>query len=356
MNILRNYFLKEYFKYFIIIILTFTAISIVAEFFDKSSEFYSNKASVILIVQYLLLQAPRVILYALPFASMFSILITIGIASRWRETVIIKAAGSSTKRIFSCFLVLGVIITILAFFLGETVVPAATSKASWIRKVEILKESPRIIHSTQALWLKGTDGSLIRIAGFIEDESRILKTSIFSFNQDFGIEKRIEAEAGRWTDKKWELMNVTVFDFINKTTETLDSLTTTVLEEPRIFREEMKKPREMNFLELQAYYNRLEKAGFKNLKYMVRLYEKLAYPTINFIMILLAVPLALNTKWGGGIRAAGLGVIVSVFYWLIYSVSVSVGNTGLLPPWMAPWLAPAVFCIAGSVLYVQIQD
>ena len=89
---------------------------------------------------------------------------------------------------------------------------------------------------------------------------------------------------------------------------------------------------------------------------MVRLYEKLAYPTINFIMILLAVPLALNTKWGGGIRAAGLGVIVSVFYWLIYSVSVSIGNTGLLPPWMAPWMAPAIFCIAGSVLYVQIQD
>jgi lipopolysaccharide export system permease protein len=356
MNILRRYFLKEYFKYFIIIILTFTAISIVAEFFDKSSEFYRNQPSVILIVQYLLLQAPRVILYALPFASMFSILITIGIASRWRETVIIKAAGSSTKRIFSCFLVLGVIITILAFFLGETVVPAATSKASWIRKVEILKESQRITHSTQALWLKGTDGSLIRIDGFIEDENRILKTSIFSFNQDFGIEKRIEAEEGRWTDKKWELKNVTVFDLIEKTTETHNSLTTTALEEPRIFREEMKKPREMNFLELQAYYNRLEKAGFKNLKYIVRLYEKLAYPTINFIMILLAVPLALNTRWGGGIRAAGLGVIVSVFYWLIYSVSVSIGNTGLLPPWMAPWIGPAVFCIAGSVLYVQIQD
>jgi lipopolysaccharide export LptBFGC system permease protein LptF len=117
MNILIRYFLKEFFKYFIIIILTFTAISIVAEFFDKASEFYTSKPSVILIVQYLLLQTPRVILYALPFASMFSILITIGIASRWRETVIIKAAGSSTKKIFSCFLVLGGIITILAFFL-----------------------------------------------------------------------------------------------------------------------------------------------------------------------------------------------------------------------------------------------
>lgn len=356
MKILRKYFFKEFFKFFIIIILTFTAISIVAEFFDKANEFYGGSASISLTIQYLLLQTPRVILYALPFASLFSILITIGIASRWKETVIIKASGSSTKRLFSCFLVLGIIITLAAFFLGETVVPAATRKATWIRKVQILKESPKIIHSTEALWLKGTDGSLIRIQGFIEDENRILKISIFSFNDSFGLDKRIEAEKGMWTDKKWELQNVTVFDFTRKTTEKYDSLVSTALEEPKIFREEMKKPQEMNFVELKAYYSRLENAGFKNLKYMVRLYEKLAYPTINFIMILLAVPLSLNTKWGGGIRAAGVGVIVCVFYWLIYSLSVSLGNTGVLPPWMAPWIGPAIFCIAGGVLYYQIQE
>ena len=149
MNILRRYFFKEFFKFFFIIILTFTAISIVVEFFDKASEFYSHKAPVSSVILYLLLQSPRVILYAMPFASMFSILIIIGIASRWRETVIIKAAGSSTKKLFSSFLVLGAAITVLAFFLGETVVPAASSKATLIRKIEILKESPKIIHSTE---------------------------------------------------------------------------------------------------------------------------------------------------------------------------------------------------------------
>ncbi len=356
MKILRRYFLKEFFRYFIIIVVSFTAISTAVEFLDKAGEFYSENPPLYLIIEYLLLQTPRVILYALPFASLFSILITIGIASRWRETIIIRASGGSARRLFSGFLVIGIIITITALFFGETVVPAATRKAAWVRKVEILKESPRIIHSERALWLKGIDGSLIRIDGFIENENRILKTSIFTFDPSFGLEKRIEADEGTWTDKRWELKNVTVFDFRKMTTEKYKTFLYTSLEEPKIFREEMKKPEEMNFIELRAYYTRLEKAGFKNLKYVVRLHEKLAYPTISFIMILLGIPLALNTRWGGGIRAAGLGVIVAVCYWLVYSVSISLGNAGALPPWIAPWIAPVVFCIAGIVLYFQIEE
>ncbi len=356
MKILRRYFFKEFFRYFIIIVAGFTAVSTTVEFFDKAGEFFAENPPLYLIIEYLLLQTPQVILYSLPFASLFSVLITIGIASRWRETIIIRASGAGVKRLFSGFLVIGIIITGTALFLGETVVPAATRKAAWIRKVEILRESPRIIHSRRALWLKGIDGSLIRIDGFIENENRILKTSIFSFDRSFGLERRIEADEGIWSDKRWELRNVTVFDFRKNTTEKYKSLIYTSLEEPKIFREEMKKPEEMNFLELRAYYTRLEKAGFRNLKYIVRLYEKLAYPTISFIMILLGIPLALNTRWGGGIRAAGLGVIIAVCYWLVYSVSISLGNAGSLPPWLAPWIAPFVFCVAGALLYFRIEE
>ena len=107
------------------------------------------------------------------------------------------------------------------------------------------------------------------------------------------------------------------------------SLISTAIDEPKIFRDEMRKPKEMNFTELYQYYSRLEKAGFKNLKYMVRLYEKLAYPTINFIMILFGLALAL---------------------------SVSLGNTGFIPPWFAPWIGPMAFGIAGSVLYFKIAE
>ncbi len=356
MKIFRNYFLREFFKFFIIILLSFTAISVVAEFFDKAAEFYRESPPVLLVVKYLLLQTPRVILYALPFASLFAILITIGMASKWREIIIIKASGSSTKNLFSSFLVLGAVISFIALILGETLVPDATRKASYVRKVEILGESPKITQDRGDLWIKGLDGSLVRVQGFVDNENRILKTSIFSFSPSFKLEKRIEADEAEWDNTVWNLKNATVFDFRDSTTTKYRLLKSGSLEEPKIFREEVKKPKEMNFMELYAYYSRLEKAGFRNLKYTVRLYEKLAYPTINFVMILFGIALALNTSWGGGIRSAGLGVIVSVLYWLLYSVSISLGNTGMLQPWLAPWISPLVFGIAGGVMFTRIKE
>ena len=356
MTILRKYFVVEFLRYFVMVLLGLTAISVVAEFFDKASDFYAQKPPLLLIIKYLLLQTPRVILYALPFASLFSVLMTIGMASKWNETVIIRASGQSTKRLFSFFLVIGLIISLLALFLGETVVPAATKKAAWILKVKIHKQYPKIVHRKEALWLKGQDNSLVRISGFVEDGNRVLKTSIFTFTPSFGLDKRIEADSAEWAGDAWSLKNVKVFDIGNNITKSHDSLMTNMIEEPKIFREEMKKPREMNFLELHAYYSRLEKAGFKNLKYLVRLYEKLSYPAINFVMILFGIALALNSNWGGGVRAAGLGIIISIVYWLSYSVSISLGNTGMLQPWLAPWISPIVFGIAGGFMYTKISE
>ncbi len=356
MTTLRRYFIKEFLTYFVIILICFTAISNLAEFLRLVDEFYEKKASVYLIFEYLALQSPRAILYALPFASLFSILITIGTASKWRETVIIKASGGSTKKLFSSFLVIGLVITLSALVLGETIVPAATRASTYTRKVKILKKSPKVIYRKEFLWMRGIDGSLVRIEGFVENENRILKTSIFNFSNSFRFEKRIEANEAKWADGLWKLNDVIVFNFKDNTTKKYDSLITKALEEPNIFREEIKRPKEMNFMELYAYYSRLEKAGFKNLKYTIRLYDKLAYPTINFIMMLFGVALALHSRWGGGMRAAGMGVIVSMFYWMLYWFSLSMANTGFLKPWLAPWVSPAVFCIAGSIMYMRIKE
>lgn len=356
MKILRRYFLKEFIKFLLIFLFSFTALSIVAEFFDKANMFYSHDAPINLIIQYLLLQSPGVILYALPFAILFSILITIGIASKWKEIVIIKASGGSVKMFFTHFLVIGFVFTFLSAFLGETVVPDFARRADWIRKVKIMKEEPKIIYKEEALWLKGLDKSLIRIDGFVADENKILKTSIFNFSTSFGLEKRTEAEEAVWTNGGWDLKNVTVFDFSNNTTKRYGSLRSTVIEEPGIFKEEVRKPEEMNFAELYAYYKRLEKAGFKNLKYIVRLYEKLSYPTINFIMALFGISLALHSRWGGGIKAAGFGVIVSIIYWVLYSTGISLGNMGILPPVVASLICPVVFGITGGIMYRNINE
>ena len=355
MKILSRYFLKEFFKYFFLILIGMTVILLVAEFFDKMDEFYTNKSSIYLVFQYLLLQAPKSLLLVTPVASLLSILFTVGIASKWKETVAIRAAGGSLKKLFSSFLLLGIVISVSVLIFSETLAPLATRKAAWIRNIKILKKSPKITYREGALWLKGLDGSLIRIRDFVENKNKVLKISIFILSPSFEIQKRIEAEEAEWIDNRWERKNATVFDF-NNDTKRHKALIYTGLEEPNIFREEMRKPGEMNFSELYAYYKRLENAGFKNLKYIVELYGKLAYPTVNFVMILFGVALALNARLGGGLRAAGLGLVVIIGYWLVLSISLSLGNTGTVSPALAPWIGPVVFGITGGYMFVRIKE
>ena len=118
MKILSRYFLREFFKYFIIVLLTITASLLVIEFFDKVDEFYAKSTPIYPALQYFLLQIPRAVLFASPIASLLSILFVIGIAAKWRETVAVQASGGSLKKLFSSFLILGIIITLLALLLG----------------------------------------------------------------------------------------------------------------------------------------------------------------------------------------------------------------------------------------------
>ncbi len=356
MKIILRYFLKEFLRFFLICFFGMLAILMIAEFFDKVDEFYAKKAPFYLVLEYLLLHTPKQLILASPIASLLSVLLTIGMASKWKETVAIRAAGGSLKTLFLSFLLAGVAISMLVLVLNETLVPMATSKASWVRNTKILKKPSRITYREGVIWVKGLDGSLIRIRDFVEDKKKILKVSIFSFSPFFQLTGRIEADEAEWIDKRWELKNVTVFDFTGKKVTHDKSLAFTDLEEPRIFIEEMKKPEEMSFFELYNYYKRLERAGFKNNGYVVELYGKLAHPLVNFVMIMFGIALALNRKLGGGVRAAGVGLIVIVLYWMIFSVSMSLGNTGVLPPALAPWVGPAVFCTAGGYMYLRIQE
>jgi len=356
MKIIVRYFLKEFLRFFIICFVGMLAILMIAEFFDKVDEFYAAKAPFYLVLEYLLLHTPKQLILASPVASLLSVLLTIGMASKWKETVAIRASGGSLKRLFLSFLIIGVVISMLVLFLNETLVPVATSRSSWVRNTKILKKPSRITYREGVIWVKGLDGSLIRIRDFVEDKKKILKVSIFSFRPIFQLTRRIEADEAEWVDGKWELKNVTIFDFNSSETVKHKSFAFTALEEPKIFIEEMKKPEEMNFFELYNYYKRLERAGFKNNGYVVELYGKLAHPLINFVMIIFGIALALNRRLGGGVRAAGAGLMVIVFYWMLFSVIMSMGNTGILPPALAPWIGPVIFCTAGSYMYVRIRE
>jgi lipopolysaccharide export system permease protein len=128
------------------------------------------------------------------------------------------------------------------------------------------------------------------------------------------------------------------------------------LESPDLFSQGIKKVDEMDIRELYRYTNRLKAAGFRDTKLIVDLNSKISYPLANFFMLTLGVALSVMGRIGGGIFAAGLGILISFIYWLLYTLMLSMGYTRVLPPVVATWIVPVLFGIVAIFLFRRIPE
>ncbi len=356
MRIIRRYFVKEFLKVFFLTLFAFILLFMVVEFFERVDEFSPNNPSAFIVIEYLLLLAPRFAALVSPMACLISVLFVIGTASRWREIIAIKASGGSVKRLAFVFLLIGLFLSIGNFILDETIVPYTNRKAFNIREVVIQKKKPVITYKGNDLWLRGKNGSFINIKTFMPKRDTAYGVSIFLVDRDFNLLGSIEADTAQWNKGQWVLYHARYFDIKDNTVKDYSSLPYPYLESPDIFRSEIKQPEDMNFFELSDYSRRLKEMGMRNPRYSVDLQSKVSYPFVNLVMVIFGVSLALSGPWGGGVKSVGLSLLISLIYWLFYSLCLSFGYGGEIPPIAASWLAPVVFCLIGYSRFRRISE
>ena len=58
----------------------------------------------------------------------------------------------------------------------------------------------------------------------------------------------------------------------------------------------------------------------------------MAFPFVTLVMTLLAIPFGVSTGRRGALYAVGLGIILALSYWIVTSLFVALGKSGLLDP------------------------
>src|SRR5207245_755188 len=122
---------------------------------------------------------------------------------------------------------------------------------------------------------------------------------------------RLDARRAHWTPTGWELMDGAAREIARdgKVTTIPFSHTAVELEETiRDFTDIQKPPTAMSYRELRDYVARLETAGFQVKKYLVDMYSKLSDPLKNLIMVLVAIPFALQSPRGGRLYGIALAI------------------------------------------------
>ena len=350
MSILYNYVNREIFKHFGVIVVVVVSIYVAVDFFEKIDDFMEAGLPFSRVLSFFLYNIPFVVAQIVPVGLFLSILIVFCIMSKSNEIIALRSSGISIYYLLLPLLSIGVLFTILLFFLSEVVVPFTTSKANKIWLSEVRKER---LYTTREknVWIKG-NRKITHIKYYDATNRSLHGISINYFDKDFNLIRRVDAKEALFEKEKWVLTNSMVqtlntdtrsyeVTFHDKEVESLDF-------SPEDMKRAMKKSVEMSFKELLSYIRKVEAEGYDATVYRVDLQAKIAFPFVCIILCMLGIGISVRGKLSEGIPlvvAYGLGIVF--FYWIFNSFCVSLGYGEVLPAWVAVWVANFTFLCFG---------
>ena len=303
---------------------------------------------------FFLYKIPFIISQITPVGILLSVLVVFGLMNKRNEIIALKSGGVSIYVLARPVLFMGIIFSILLFFLSEVIVPITVDKANeiWVRRV---RHESAFTTREKNIWIK-QERAIIHIKYYNPGDKAIYGVTVNRFDDGFLLKKRLDAEKGVYQNNTWVLSNVLEQNLAPDKKEFEVTRVQTAQKDlgfaPNDLVRVAKKSEEMGFLELAQYIRKVESEGYDATAYRVDLFAKIALPFACVIMAILGTGVALKPSRVRGRSmaiqvAAGLGI--SFLFFIFHSFCVSLGYGEMLPPAMAVWISNFVFFCFGII-------
>jgi lipopolysaccharide export system permease protein len=358
LRLLDKYIIKEYVRFFVITSISFIALYLIVDFFEKIRMFLSNSATVTQMASYFLVSIPMIISLMLPAAVLLATLMTFSSLSKFSEIVAMKANGISLYRISLPVLLFAAVITVSLFFFTELITPAAMQKAEHIVIAEVQKQKTLGFFKQNEIWYH-SDNAIYNFKIFDVTKDTIRGIVINYINPDFSLQGRIDAQRAEWKNGHWVFYNLLLTHFDSTNTPVLEWSKEKIIplpEKPNDFKIMQKDVEKMGYFDLRKYVNKLQTEGYDATRYLVDLHGKLAFPFVTLILVLIGISFSTRSERQGGVmQSVGIGIIIGFSYWIVHAFSMSLGRSGILPAILSAWLANILFLAAGASLFFKAR-
>jgi lipopolysaccharide export system permease protein len=355
---LDRYILSSAIKYLLVAQLAGISLFLLIEFFQHTDRFTVSMHAFIMVVTYVLLLVPGYFNLILPLAFLISMLIVLILMIRGNEMIVARTSGISTLSLMKPFVGFSVVLVLLSFVLAEWVIPMSANASNYIYQVKIKGEESHIFIKNDRIWFK-RDRRICNIDYYDTKKDIIKGLTVLDLNPDFSVKQRTDALEGRWQDGSWRFTGISIrtFDkngYITKTSYPV--MSNLISEPPSVFKVAERNPEEMSYRELRRYIARLKEDGHDVRRYLVDLYNKIAFPFINFIMVFAAFSVGLRyAKTKHVSKGIFGGILVGATYWLFHSISLSLGYSEIFPPLFSAWFTNLLFTASGVIGIVTLR-
>lgn len=353
-NTLDRYIVKKALLIFTIAILSIYIISMIITFFELLDNAIENKRPVSSILRYLWFYTPQVLFWALPISSFTTIIITLGIMTKFNEVNAMKACGISVYRISLPLVLFGLAVSALSFYIQERILPSSNRNAEEAKAYIKGAPSPRTYMRVDRRWVMGRGNRIYHYRYFDVEKNIFDYITIYKLSSNFSLEKRYFGEKGYFENGFLRIDNGWVVDS-EGITKNLKDFKIQINEDPSYFVKEWKEPEEMNMKELRDYIKSLKERGFDTVKFEVEYHSKFSFPFIPLIMSLIAIPFSFSVGKKGALYGVGFSLLIAIIYWVLFSIFKNLGNVQVLSPFLSAWIANLIFGLIGSYFLLSVR-
>lgn len=357
MRILDRYLVREYLAYCFLGILTFVALFIVVDLFEKLDVFVDHKASVGLVLRYYAYSTGTIITQVLPIALLLGSLLSLSQLRKFNELTAMQGSGQSPWRLARPLLGCALLFCIGQYALNEGLEPKLYEGQKKILNEEIKRLSGADADSRSDVRLLGANGRFY-IAQFYDSRRQILRGVSVQLLRPPALIERVDAERAVWQQGSWRFEHGFLRAFSDSTLSVcpFKAYGSSELDEnPRDFARRNFDPFHLSMRDLWAYAQRLRESGGETQKYLTNFHIRASFPLAGLIMTLLGTALSLRVVRGGNL-AVGLGLSVSIgfAFFAFVRAGQALGYNGALPPPVAAWLGNLVFGALGLILFWKV--
>jgi LPS export ABC transporter permease LptF/LPS export ABC transporter permease LptG len=358
--LMDTYLLRQFFYYFIVLLLGFVLIFDAFTLFDLLGDISKNHIPVSMVLSYFRYLVPLMVYQLSPLASLVATLVTLAVLAKNNEVIAFKASGISLYRLVLPLTLAGCILAGCMFLLDDTFLPYANQRQDALRN-EIKGRPAQTYFQPAHQWIFGENEKVFNYELFDWDRQLFGGLSIFELDpRTFQMRRRVFATRATWeaSENAWILTGGWIRDFDgSKVTRYLPFKVNSLpefTEPPSYFRREVRQSAQMNWRQLGQYIASLRQAGFDTSRLSVQWQKKFAFPLIAAIIVFLGAPFAFLVGTRGAVGGLAVAVGIGIVYWATAALFEAMGSVGQLPPLLAGWAPDAIFGFLAVYFFLKM--
>ncbi len=293
-----------------------------------------------------------------PPTILMATLFTLVQLSRTNELVACYSIGIGLRNIVAVILSIVFAFSSLLLVIQDRILPPLNKKRS-VYFWHVMKNRPdfSLDLKKDKVWYRSKN-QIYNLRSFDPKTQKIYGMTIYTFDSGFNLQQIIRGNSAEYAENRWKLSdgNVTVFAPPERIpmTQPFRNKEVVLTERPQDFAEIEKEVEGLRLKDLLSYIRKIKEAGADTKSYEVKFHSKISLSFIPLVMSVLAVPFATRRRREGGVgKDIGLCLLITFFYWLSYSLSLSMGTNGAAPPIIAAWFP--TLCFAGIAGFLLIR-